>query len=168
MAEKNIEIAELRAVYQANVTVKAILNYAASRKYNSAELSVDRTEAILRKGGEDIARREIVEAFKALEDLGLGEFIIGRRGASSRLKWNVPMIEAGRAAQGVIESVPRLPDEELLTEEASEPPVQSISMRHTYNLRPGYAVVIELPTNLSDREANRLAEFIKTLPFNQL
>jgi hypothetical protein len=177
MSEQDFEIAGLRALYQANAAVKAILTYAASRKYNSVEMSVERTEVMLRRGGDDISRREVIEAFKALEDLGLGEFIIGRRGAQSRLKWHVPMIDAGRAAQGIIESVRRLADDELLPPEPSEPLTQSdelpvpsmrsVYMRHAYNLRPGYAVTIELPTNLSEREASRLAEFIKTLPFDQ-
>jgi hypothetical protein len=64
----------------------------------------------------------------------------------------------GKAAsgQGTVEAVSREPDEE-------DKALQTI--RHEYRLRPDFTAQIELPEDLTTREAARLADFLKTLPF---
>ncbi len=39
---------------------------------------------------------------------------------------------------------------------------------HRFVLRPDFQVQLELPQDLNQREANRLAEFIRTLPFEPI
>ena len=41
----------------------------------------------------------------------------------------------------------------------------NLCTEHTFRLRPDLVVVLELPLNITTQEAQRLADFIKTLPF---
>ena len=44
-------------------------------------------------------------------------------------------------------------------------PSSTGGVRHTLNLRPGVTVHIELPADLTSREAVRLAHWVQALPF---
>jgi len=164
MSKTVFDISALRRLYNQDPAIKAILDYAAGRKNNSAEVTVDRLETILAK--EVRGRQPIVDALKALEEIGLGTFMVGRRGGVSRLEWKVPMIEAARAARGDDVEVPLLdPADELFSETRLE--ARAIdAMHHTYNLRSDFLAEFDLPRDLTAREAFRLAEYIKTLPFD--
>jgi hypothetical protein len=159
------DLSSLRQLYNENPVIKAVLDHAAARKNNSAEITVDRLGSLLGKHEEPIERQALIDAFKALDKIGLGRFVVGRRGASTRLEWRVPMIEAGRAARGEQLEVPLLdPEDELLSETKADP-IKSAYIRHNFNLRPDCLIVIELPSDFTEKEALRLAEYVKTLPF---
>src|SRR5262245_60082571 len=100
MAGAEIDVGALRQLYAADASVKAVMDHVASRKYNSDEITVDRVQAILSRDEMEVRRWEVVAAFKELAKLGIGDFIIGRRGQPSRFQWRVSMIRAGKAAQG--------------------------------------------------------------------
>lgn len=164
-----VDIEKLRRLYSSNECAKAILDHVAGRNKNSVKTNVDRLETVLREG--KFSRREIVGALKKLEELQCGTFVIGRRGQPSRFEWAVEMIGLGRAAQGaqsdveILDAAQAEPVEpEELTEEEAEIP--SGIVRHVYMIRPDFAVVLNLPEDLTTKESLRLAEFIKTLPFD--
>ncbi|MFZ2981516.1 MAG: helix-turn-helix transcriptional regulator [Sphingobium sp.] len=50
-------------------------------------------------------------------------------------------------------------------DQVAEVPANEAGMlQHSFHLRPGLQVTIELPDNLTDREADRLARFVQSLP----
>lgn len=50
-------------------------------------------------------------------------------------------------------------------ERAAEAPANPTgALRHSFHLRPDCQITIELPDNLTEREADRLARFIQSLP----
>lgn len=159
------DIMGLRDTYKRDPCMRAFMDFVYGRKYNSSETIVDRIESKLRQQG-DFSRSDIVQTFKNLERLEFGEFIIGRRGQPSRFRWKVHMIDAGRAAKGEEASVQPIREDEILSSESVAEEMSANSIRHTYNLRPNYIVQMELPSDLSAKEATRFAEFIKTLPFD--
>jgi hypothetical protein len=69
------------------------------------------------------------------------------------------MVSVGQAAAGETEQVEEMTEEEL-REEEGEP-----LLRHTYRLRPDVVVDFDLPRSLTPAEAERLAQYIRTLPF---
>lgn len=71
------------------------------------------------------------------------------------------MVSVGQAAAGEVEQVEHVTDEDLGEEEAEA------TFKHTFRLRPDSAITFELPKNLSAGEAERLAQYIRTLPFEQ-
>jgi hypothetical protein len=160
-----MDIEALRQAYAKSPVLKAILDYSADRKKNSSEISADRIEALLGRENPFVDRRNVIQAFKELADLGLGEFIVGRRKFPTRFKWRVQMVEAGRSARGEGNAVPLLEASEAVAEEQIVDRPRGLTVRHRFNLRPDYAVDIELPQDFTEREASRLAEFIRTLPF---
>lgn len=164
-AEEAVDINGLRRLYNKNSCARALLDYVATRKYNSMETTVNRLESVMARLGGDCSRRDIVSVLKELEELKCGEFIIGRRGQPSRFQWAVEMVSVGQAAKRERGEVEFLKEEEAKPEESDESELPANAIRHTFNLRPDYSVVLELPADFSAREASRLAEFVKTLPF---
>lgn len=100
-------------------------------------------------------RGDAIEFLKELESVGLGKFLAGRRQQVSRFKWNV---SAKTFAREFIARHQRASNGEdtLRTSELHT---------HRFLVRPGIEVEFQLPLNFSPDEANRLADFIKTLPF---
>jgi len=56
---------------------------------------------------------------------------------------------------------------ELIRElkELTDQPSQSEATLHRFHLRPDFEVAVQLPNDLTEREAKRLAKFIKSLPY---
>jgi len=160
------DLEALKRSYHRYPGVKAILDYTANRKNNSSELTADRFEAVLRKDGIELSRNEIISGFKELALLGFGEFVVGRRGQPTRFVWRVQMIEAGKAARGEAVSIPYLKMEDEAGEVAVSGPFRPDTIRHQFILRPDFTVAIDLPKDFSRGEASRLAEFVRTLPFD--
>lgn len=104
----------------------------------------------LRQETSDIERWELVEFFKSLEEKGYGNYIVGRRGWSTRIEWS--------------EKARRLSAEELDNSQRGRSIAEVID--HKFNLRPGFEVFLSLPEDLTSKEAERLSSFVKTLPFN--
>jgi len=146
----------LQALYKTSVPAAKLLNHFASRRRDRKIIEVDRLCEIL----PDVSRSEIIDTLKKLDEFRFGRFLVGRRGAVSRFEWEVSLRSVGRAAmgEGTVEAVSSESEED---EEAQAPR----AIRHEYRLRPDFAAQFELPEDLTAREANRLADFLKTLPF---
>lgn len=151
----------LRDLYKKNAVARLFLDHAAQRERERAETSVERTQAILTANGHEVSRGDIVDLYQELEKLNFGKFIIGRRGRSSRFAWTVSIVSVGKAAAGEPQVIAAAAEPGVAAAEVSE------TLAHTYHLRRDTPVTIELPTDLTRQEAERLAAFIKTLPMDQ-
>ncbi len=157
--EVNIE--ELKLLYKTNDTARAFLDYAARRERNAKITPVERIQAYLAADGHEASRPQIVHLLKELARIGCGKFFVGRRDCKSRLEWTVGMASVGRAASGQSQNIEKAPDEQDLFDETVR------RLRHTYHLRPEVSVEFDLPADLTESEANRLADYLKTLPFKR-
>lgn len=152
MKNRTYDQAALTGLYNSSTTGRAILQLL------SAMPRQDETEIIpfgnaLRKKHGEIQHRDIVKTFKQLADYGVGEFIEGRRGHPSRFRWEVDslhIMQKGPATEQV----------------ASPPGIPSILADYHYPLRPSLTVLLQLPTDISQAEAQRLCQFISSLPFD--
>lgn len=170
---KNVDVIGLRRLYLGDKCAKALLDHAAGRKKNSAQTTVDRLEMKLRQEGGKFSRREIVGVLKKLEELNCGAFVIGRRGQPSRFEWAVEMSGLGRVAQGEQMEVGILDAAHVELDEVEEmaieePNIPTGTVKHVYKVRPKFEVVLNLPEDLTTKESLRLADFIKTLPFDSM
>jgi hypothetical protein len=154
----SMDIDRLKSLYQDNATARLILDEAARRQRSQSETKVDRIISLLAAQGHEISRGDIIGAFRSLEDLGAGQFMTGRRGLPSRFVWSVGMVSVGKAAAGEPQDIEEIPAEEL--EEAASSDV----LVHSFHLRTNLQITLELPADLSGAEADRLANFVKTLP----
>jgi len=153
----------LRSLYGRSAAAQAILDHFAGRERNQRTTKVDRVLEILQSSEEEISRGDVIDVFKAFEECGCGHFKAGRRGKKSRFEWTARMITVGQAAAGETDRIEALTAEDVDDEdEGSE-----TSLDHAYRLRPDFNVPLQLPKDLTTTEAERLARFILTLPFQQ-
>jgi hypothetical protein len=166
------DLKALRRLYQTDAVAAAFFDHLASRRNSSRETTVDRLLQVLSQGGSEVSRRELIALLQSLEPVGAGDFVVGRRGQPSRFRWAVGMVGLAKAARGDADAAIESID---ITERASEPDDEQSTVltlpadfiAHVYQLRPGTQVTLNLPANLTSREATRLAEFIRTLPFDE-
>ncbi len=102
----------LKELYEENPGARALFQWAAGRQNDATQTSIDR---LAQKASVD--RRKAIELARELERLGCGRFIMGRRGAPSRIEWQVSLKSIGRAAAGDAATL-EAPDPELLAESA--------------------------------------------------
>jgi hypothetical protein len=156
----------LRTLYTLRPTNKAALDHFAGRRYSSTRTTVERLQALLRQEGHDVPRGDIIDLFKGLEAAKCGKFVVGRKGHPSRFEWSVSLISVGRAAAGEVTEVQALSESEqnaVIEEEEAG----GGWIAHCFVLRPGVEVRLDLPSDLTNAEADRLAEFVRALPFSR-
>lgn len=158
------DVSRLQRLYRISAVNKASFDSMAARQYGSSETKVDRLLRKLGNSGVEASRKDVLELFKELEAAGCGELIYGRRGHPTRFRWAVSIRDVGRAAAGTTENVEPLLDGEQLDEDDDSPMSE---IEHIFTLRPEYRVTVLLPDDLTTVEASRLADFVRTLPFDQ-
>lgn len=154
-----METEKLKGAYAQNKVVQAICDHLAERDKNQNETKLHRMLRHLANDGFDLKKSEVIAAFRALEESGCGKYVEGRHGWPSRFVWEVKSLEVSAAARGK-QALERDPVEngDALAEDVE-------LLEHSFVLRPDVVITIELPTDLTRSEANRLAAFIQALPF---
>lgn len=147
----------LKAIYGKNEAAKALLDTFATRKRDVAETTVHRAAQL---AGVDY--NEMLRALREIAEAGAGEFKVGRKGAKSRIEWEYGVRSLAAAARGEGRPVKLDDIEEVETVEDSE---EEGDVVHEFLLRPGKKVRFVLPSDLTQREAERLAGFVQSLPF---
>jgi hypothetical protein len=161
----------LRALYRDDPAAKDVLDHLAQRKYNQAETPLNRLASLVGDGGSTASSSDVRRVLKALEALGFGNYIPGRKGHQSRFQWGTTaMTSVGRYASGHADVIEEVNSADVAEDEAesladsdaaNEPP----QITHEFRLRPDHTVSLRFPADLTSTEAERLASFIKTLPF---
>lgn len=134
----------------------AFFDFLASRKRFSADLPLD----VVSRAVPRASKSDLLAIFKEMEDLGLAELRLGRRGFKTRLTWVASPVDVVRAWTGELQ--------EVLLEDGSdvEEEVESADfVEHIYQLRRDLQIRLELPADLSEKEASKLARWLETLPF---
>lgn len=151
------------------------------------EISLERLEAELM----DASRYDIVASLKELEKAGEGQFIAGRKGQRSRFVWGAkagparaasrkgsaatpePRQASKRVAKLASKAAPAAPRRAAEVPPSAKhargagAPVSRIarSLQHSFHLRPGLTVSIDLPEDVTPTEVDRFCTFLKALPF---
>jgi DNA-binding MarR family transcriptional regulator len=100
-------------LYDEDKDAKLLFDWLASRRNDAAETSIRR---ICQKTEMD--RSAAVRICRLLSDFGCCEFIVGRRGGETRIRWKVSLTSLGKAAKGEVTAVEKVDPE--LTEEADQ------------------------------------------------
>ena len=157
-AKVNRDLKGLKELYNKDKAAKAILENLAGQSVSLKETSVEWIIQKIAMDGRVLTRPEIVGFFQTLNKLGFGQFVPGRRGQQSRFTWNARMVSVGRFVIGEATDI-----EDSQQDDKQEAVEESLT--HNFQLRRNLAVMFSLPVNLTAAEAQRLADFIKTLPF---
>lgn len=152
----------LKKAYATNPATKSICDHLASRERNQSETKLHRIQYHLEQEGEEFRKADVIGAFRALEEAGCGKYVEGRHGWKSRFVWSVNSRHLAAVAVGADAAEA----EEYEAEQVDGEAVSEL-IEHTYWLRPDLSVTFELPTDLSQREAQRVSQFIDSLSFEE-
>jgi hypothetical protein len=131
----------------------------------------------------DVPRRQAINLLRDLESLGYGAFKVGRKGHPSRFEWSIDPADLVAALEAGDE--PDRDDDD--PQQESETPAaerdgpalerhnnptsrttpDSNDIAHQYVLRSNYRVSLNLPDNLTRREAEVLADWVRNLSFER-
>ena len=149
--------------------IRSLFAHIAAQSEAPKEIEVDETASALGLG-----RAHVVQIFRQLDQLKLGRFLVGRRGRVSRFQWWIDPIDASTNTLGArpVRSPIGWPESDDGEEEEGSaeetPEIQGNAedvLTHSYKLRADFTIKLILPASLSKNEAERLASFIRTLPF---
>jgi hypothetical protein len=110
-------------------------------------------------------RVAVVRTLKILSEFGLGSFIVGRRDHPSRFEWTLYSM-----SKPVVSNVATTGSGKTATllERAGMAIGGALGLlQHNFAVRPGILGTLLLPFDLTKDEAQRIAEFVKTLPFHE-
>ena len=153
----------LRNAYNTNEIVRQICDEMAERDRNQAETKLKRILARLQSSGTNVRKHEAIAAFRILEEFGCGQYVEGRHGWPSRFVWSVGSKSACQIAKGMETTVETLPE----TNEDEEFEAEVNTITHLLQLRSDFALELQLPTDLTQREAVRIASFVAALPLDE-
>jgi hypothetical protein len=154
-------VKDLRKMYGSNPVAEALFDWWSNRVNSSRE-----TKARVAADRTNHTQGEIVGVFRGLEELRLGTFVVGRRGAESRFQWDYDPRSLASVARGDKDEIELISDDAPLEDDDDEAETADGELlTHEYNLRPDHRISLDLPVDLTPIEAERLAAWIKTLPF---
>ncbi|MEH2566748.1 hypothetical protein [Bradyrhizobium sp. AZCC 2289] len=144
-------------------TTLTFFDWASGVRSTPRETTFEELQAALK-----MTKSETREFAADIEAAGIGIRIFGRRGFKSRIKWEYTLQSVAKAARGMSESLELLSQGNLpAAAESSEAGGYSNHPNdadHVFQLRSSRRVNFRLPKDLTAKEADRLAAFIKTLP----
>ena len=124
-----------------------------------------------------LSRAAVLDRFRRLQEHGEGYLKLGRHGHPTRFYLRSKSVAKPVAASNVVALGAEMPRSTALSldlgrtaplaqqNHAGPPSEARPDMTvHRYHLRADLSVAIELPTDLTEREAGRLARYIETLP----
>lgn len=138
----------------------AVMAWAAKRKNDSRETNIDR---LAYKA--DLRRSEVVRVAKLLAELGHCKFVPGRHSHPSRIEWISSLRSVGLAATGRTNTIDELDIDTAVEDDDDEQVLVEGHISHVFQLRPDVPIKFDLPANLTQAEAQRLARFVESLPF---
>jgi serine/threonine protein kinase len=87
-AHAGTDIPGLRAAYGEDTAVRNIIDHFASRQYNQNTTELDTLRNKLEHSGTPVEEPGLIRALRRLDALGVGRFLLGRRGQPTRFEWH--------------------------------------------------------------------------------
>lgn len=152
MSDNRKTIKHLRDAYEeAWPPTMRFFEWCASQSATPRETLIEKLESVLKLG-----RSETPELVNGIMEAGIGKRIIGRHGAKSRIVWEFTLQSIEKVARG---------ETEILQKVGSKPFTSQHLVEYSYPLRDDESpIVVRLPRDLTQREAERFAMFIQSLP----
>jgi hypothetical protein len=160
-AQIDAKTTALRDLYGENDAARRILDDFSRRQRKQWITKLDQ---LLKRLSDEVSRPQAIQVLRRLEEFGCGEFIEGRKGYPTRFAWDDDLRAVGQVASGQSATIPTIEDEDEEDAENYLGAKSAPDAKHSYRLRSDYVVSIHLPTDLTEKEAQRLSDFMKTLP----
>lgn len=154
--------------HTATIEEREFMSEMANREREPKMLETDVESFPNRKGLSEIAaKKEALGFFKKLEAFECGRVLLGRRKQKTRIRW-LPYGAKAVARAFLSEFGPSAETDRRNSDTPDAPTstdAQPYFHQHSFLLRPDLQISFSLPLDLSKDEANRLAEFIRSIPF---
>jgi hypothetical protein len=159
----------LREMSDKNPNARALFEYLATYENNMRKTYVHNLAH-----GSGLSQSQVRKVFKQLEQdpFEIGKLRVGRRGHSTRFEWVAPLTAVAAAALGQRD----VPDQEIASDdwaaEAIDPEEEDDDMAakdsgkktHRFHLRRDFEATLALPVDLTEKDVERLCNFLKALP----
>jgi len=106
---------------------------------------------------------DLVRMFKYLDKQEVGSFVVGRKGKESRFTWKYHPRSVGQLGLGKNIPLETLPNGILDYDGGFE--VAKEGLRHVFNLRKDFPVEINLPSDFSSNDLERLKNWLSLLVY---
>lgn len=137
----------LREMCAKDPLVRALMDVLANEPADYRQLTVNDLCDLLEKAEANVYRHDAIRMLQSLHGENRGCFTVGRHGYVSRFDFYASSKAMASAAIG-------------------KPGEKSLSLlKHKFRLRPDLEIILELPADLTTKEVGRVADFLKTLPF---
>jgi hypothetical protein len=150
-------VTAIRALCASDEVARRLFDLFAERQRDQRETTVDRASWLIGAG-----YYPVVAVFKRLEEIGVGRFIAGRHGNSSRMEWKFSIRSLGAVAKGEGRKLEGVSADAEVDDSGPEDEKLGL-IDHEFPLRPGLKVTLQLPEDLTDKESSRLSAFLATL-----
>ncbi len=95
----------IQKLYKEDDDLRELFDWCATLKRDATETSVDTIASKL-----NISRKGALNIVRQLESAGCGEFLVGRRGGTSRFIWKYSRISLGKVASGEFSEIEGVQD----------------------------------------------------------
>lgn len=129
--------------------------------YNEKSYLAHSVERVARGTGVDYYNS--VKIFKVLDEMGMGSFVVGRKGHDTRFLWKFDSRSVGKV--GIGKSYNILPINKNTYDYDGLKPSEQIK-KHEFYLREDYLLSIDLPSDFNQRDFARLSKWLATIPFD--
>lgn len=160
-----------------NSTVRAIVDLLSERTKNSNLNGLKRIQVLLKHRGVVVSWGDLIAAFRLLQEAGCGVFVKGSKGKKSRFIWAVHTTLLADYASDVVgeqDSSDEDEDEEEGDAEGDDADCEDEEdeeewgvplLHHLFVLRENLTLALKLPVDLTQVEADRLAQFADSLSY---
>ena len=110
---------------------------------------------------------DLVSTFKELAKIGVGDFIVGRKGHDSRIVWRYDTKSIGIAGlqeQSLFWQFGAVPENAIIALDDSKNKKLN-SIKHTFNLRPDFELEIYLPQDFDNNDLHRLKSWLELVVY---
>ncbi|HKP02788.1 MAG TPA: hypothetical protein VJU77_05420 [Chthoniobacterales bacterium] len=149
--DKEIDEADLRTKYKSDPLLRTLIDFFASQPKDDRSVSVTDLCNRMGKAGIAVRRADVIRMLQSLQGGQRGWFWAGRKGHDSRFDFHASSIKMAKVASG--------------QNDDPAPPLPTM-INHKFRLRADLEIGLELPADLTDKEVTRIADFLKTLPFD--
>lgn len=150
----------LRDIYAANDDARAVLDIMRTYVKGVWSIKTHMMEHHLWNADSALTHAQVIAVFRKFEQIGIGKYVEGRRGGRSRFEL-VDRITV--IAKLIVEKNIEDIDYDALDLEDDAVSMISDMTTHVLLLRSGLNIEIELPSDLTQREADRLSRFVSCL-----
>jgi DNA-binding MurR/RpiR family transcriptional regulator len=135
---------QVRALYLEDDLAQKLFDWAASRTHDAAQTSIDRMASKIQA-----SRPEAIRLARKLDELGCGQFVQGRKGWKSRMKWSYSVKSLGAAAQGHVRNLEEV-DLELAQDAEDQQQIAAAATFSFEELDEGHFTIAEAKRRLAE------------------